>query len=108
MVEFQTVNGMRCEVERPDTAVKYSYSDDENQIAREPVFRAERIPERIDRPLSAGFRWIVSICLKVIFRYMLRHVLFLIPYFSIVKPTEHHTFSSNILNSPVRGMEVFT
>ena len=25
--------------------------DDEDQIAREPVFRAERIPERIDRPM---------------------------------------------------------
>ena len=27
--------------------------DDEDQIARESVFRAERIPERIDRPIAA-------------------------------------------------------
>ena len=69
---------MQCEGELPDTTIrisggvtgasliyianvqfvrctncnKHNYYDDENQIARESVFRAERIPERIDRPLS--------------------------------------------------------
>ena len=34
---------------KPD-APDFAVSDDQNQIAREPVFRVERIPARIDRP----------------------------------------------------------
>lgn len=42
--------------------------DDEDQIAREPVFRAERIPERIDRPMPRiHVRGLSAFCLKVIF-----------------------------------------
>lgn len=42
--------------------------DDEDQIARESVFRAERIPERIDRPMPRiHVRGLSAFCLKVIF-----------------------------------------
>ena len=45
--------------------------DDEDQIARESVFRAERIPERIDRaPVRTLSRYGLSaFCLKVSFRH---------------------------------------
>ena len=46
-----SVNGMQCEGERPGAAVRANILDDEDQIARESVFRAERIPGRIDRPM---------------------------------------------------------
>ena len=56
VIQSLSVNGMQCEGERPDTTIRkinrINNYDDENQIARESVFRAERIPERIDRPLS--------------------------------------------------------
>lgn len=55
--------------------------DDEDQIAREPVFRAERIPERIDRPMPRiHVRGLSAFCLKVIFTACCRrHAFFLYP-----------------------------
>ena len=57
--------------------------DDEDQIAREPVFRAERIPERIDRPMPRiHIRGLSAFCLKVIFTACCRrHALFFIRLF---------------------------
>lgn len=54
--------------------------DDEDQIAREPVFRAERIPERIDRPMPRiHVRGLSAFCLKVIFTACCRrHAFFFI------------------------------
>ena len=54
--------------------------DDEDQIARESVFRAERIPERIDRPmLRIHVRGLSAFCLKVIFTACCRrHAFFFI------------------------------
>ena len=55
--------------------------DDEDQIARESVFRAERIPERIDRPMPRmNVRGLSAFCLKVIFTACCRrHAFFLYP-----------------------------
>ena len=57
--------------------------DDEDQIAREPVFRAERIPERIDRPMPRiHVRGLSAFCLKVIFTACCRrHAFFFIRLF---------------------------
>ena len=57
--------------------------DDEDQIAREPVFRAERIPERIDRPMPRiHVRGLSAFCLKVIFTACCRrHAFFFIHLF---------------------------
>lgn len=57
--------------------------DDEDQIARESVFRAERIPERIDRPMPRiHVRGLSAFCLKVIFTACCRrHALFFIRLF---------------------------
>ena len=57
--------------------------DDEDQIAREPVFRAERIPERIDRPKPRiHVRGLSAFCLKVIFTACCRkHAVFFIRLF---------------------------
>lgn len=57
--------------------------DDEDQIARESVFRAERIPERIDRPMPRiHVRGLSAFCLKVIFMACCRrHAFFFIRLF---------------------------
>ena len=57
--------------------------DDEDQIAREPVFRAERIPERIARPMPRiHVRGLSAFCLKVIFTACCRrHAFFFIRLF---------------------------
>ena len=57
--------------------------DDEDQIAREPVFRAERILERIDRPMPRiHVRGLSAFCLKVIFTACCRrHAFFFIRLF---------------------------
>ena len=57
--------------------------DDEDQIARESVFRAERIPERIDRPMPRiHVRGLSAFCLKVIFTACCRrHAFFFIRLF---------------------------
>ena len=57
--------------------------DDEDQIAREPVFRAERIPERIDRPMPRiHVRGLSAFCMKVIFTACCRrHAFFFIRLF---------------------------
>ena len=60
---------MQHEGERPDAAVN-SITYDEDQIAREPVFRAERIPERIDRPMPRiHVRGLSAFCLKAFLRH---------------------------------------
>ncbi len=54
--------------------------DDEDQIARESVFRAERIPERIDRPAADPCPRLVSILPESHFTACCRrHAFFLYP-----------------------------
>ena len=69
--------------------------DDEDQIAREPVFRAERIPERIDRPMPRiHVRGLSAFCLKVIFTACCRrHAFFFIRLF-LAAPWQLNTFYS--------------
>ena len=82
VLQSKSVNGMQHEGERPGAAVN-SILDDEDQIAREPVFRAERIPERIDRPMPRiHVRGLSAFCLKVIFTACCRkHAFFFIRLF---------------------------
>ena len=50
--------------------------DDKNQIAREPVFQAERVPGRTDRTLFFMYDRDISICVKVMAGYVLMHMPF--------------------------------